>query len=164
MTCSNERNTDDKYLPLKSTFPKIYKICVLALYLHKLFHYKIRIDRANADQLGYYRQWNDSIWLWNEKPKQWPCIQVLRCKICKNVIKIANSAGGSGGVGATWLILGDARNICSSGARDAGTVKVLRSRFPPSPWLESLCYLNIPLSKRVIKYILFSPGLLQLLL
>ena len=138
-----------KYLPLKSTFPKIYKIVVFAFCWHKLCHYK--------------RQW---WWLRfdHEKPKQWPCIQVLRCKICKNVIKIANSAGSSGGVGDTWLILGDARNICSSGARDAGTVKVLRSRFPPSPWLESLCYLNIPLSKRVIKYILFSPGLLQLLL
>ena len=63
-----------KYLPLKSTFPKIYKIVVLAFYLHKLCHYK--------------RQENAK-WWWlrfdHEKPKQWPCIQVLWCKICKKL-------------------------------------------------------------------------------
>ena len=50
-----------KYRPLKSTFPKIYKIVVLAFYLHKLCHYK--------------RQENAK-WWWlrfdYETPKQWP--------------------------------------------------------------------------------------------
>ena len=51
--------TDDKYLARKSTFPKIYKIVVLAFYLHKLCHFK--------------RQKNAK-WWWllfkHEKPKQ----------------------------------------------------------------------------------------------